>query len=87
MSSSLITLITIVVTDELCCISAEFRLELVVGEVLIKAILSRVACLSRVVSSLCKKETEFVVGDVKSPSKIELVITYLILRQRDLLRA
>ena len=86
MSSSLITLITIVVTDELCCISAEFRLELVVGEVLIKAILSRVACLSRVIGSLRKEELKFVVRDVESTSKVEVVITYFILRKRDLFR-
>ena len=86
MSSSLITLITVVVTDELYCISTKFRLELVVGEVLVEAILSKVACLSRVIGSLCKKELKFVVRDVESTSKVEAVITYFILRKGDLFR-
>ena len=86
MSNSLITLITVVVIDELYCISTKFKLELVVGEVLVEAILSKVACLSRVVGSLCKKELKFVVRDVESTSKVEAVITYFILRKGDLFR-
>jgi len=76
----------VAVTDELCCISAEFRPELVAGEALVEAILSRVACLGRVVGSLCKKEPKFVVRDVESTSKVEAVITYFTLRKGDLFR-
>ena len=52
--SCFVTLIPIVVIDELGCISTEFRLELVIREVLIKAILLRVTYFSRVISSLSK---------------------------------
>ena len=86
MSNSLITLTTIVVIDELYCISAEFRLELVVGEVLIEVILPKVTCFSRVIGSLSKEELEFIVKDVEFTSKVEVVILYFILRKRDLFR-
>ena len=84
--SCFVTLILIVVTDELGCISAKFRLELVVGEVLIEAILLKVTCFSRVISSLSKEELEFIVKDVESTSKVKVVILYFILRKRDLFR-
>jgi len=84
--SCFVTLIPIVVIDELGCISTKFRLELVVGEVLIKAILLKVTCFSRVVGSLSKEAPEFVVKDIESTSKVEVVIMYFILRKGDLFR-
>ena len=86
MPNGLVPFTLIVVTDELSCISAEFRLKPVIREVLIEAILPKVACLSRVVSSLSKKETKLVVRYIKSTPKVEAVVTYLILRKGDLFR-
>ena len=84
--SCFVILIPIVVIDELGCISAEFRLELVIGEVLVEAILPKVTCFSRVIGSLSKEELEFVVKDIESTSKVEAVITYFIFRKGDLFR-
>ena len=86
MPNGLVPFTPIAVTDELSCIGAEFRLKPVTREVLVEAILPRVACLSRVVSSLGKKETKLVVGYVKSTPKVEAVVTYLTLRKGDLFR-
>jgi len=84
--SCFVILIPIVVIDELGCISTKFRLELVIGEVLIEAILLKVTCFSRVISSLSKEELEFVVKDIESTSKVEVVIIYFILRKGYLFR-
>ena len=86
MLNSLVLFTAITVTDEGFSVRAKFRLELVVGEVLIKAILLKVTCFSRVVGSLSKEAPEFVVKDIESTSKVEVVIMYFILRKGDLFR-
>jgi len=84
--SCFVIFIPIVVIDELSCISTKFRLELVIREVLIKAILLKVTYFSRVIGSLSKEELEFIIKDIESTSKVETVITYFILRKGDLFR-